>query len=104
MGQRLQSSTLRVTVCQGIVLTVKLPPCDAGKLTAQEFPGGGYQYEARSSHPPITPSPFQFRLFFFDVLGVSDPDTTRLVGILWLVGGLLLLWAAARFAATRAAV
>ena len=95
MGQRLQPSTLRVTVCAGIVLAVKLPPCDAGKLTPQEFPGGGYQYEAQQP-PTYYAVTVPFRLFFFDVLGVSDPDATRLVGILWLVGGLLLLWAAAR--------
>ena len=95
MGQRLQPSTLRVTVCDGIVLAVKLPPCDARTLTPQEFPGGGYQYEAQQP-PTYYAATVPFRLFFFDVLGVSDPDATRLVGILWLVGGLLFLWAAAR--------
>jgi hypothetical protein len=95
MGQRQQSSTLRVTVCAGIVLKVTLPPCDARKLTPQEFPGGGFQYEAQQP-PTYYAITVPFRLFFFDVLGVSDPDATRLVGILWLVGGLLLFWAAAR--------
>jgi hypothetical protein len=50
LGQRLQPSTLRVTACAGFVLKVKLPACDARKLTPQEFPGGGYQYEAQQ--PP----------------------------------------------------
>jgi len=95
LGQRLQPSTLRVTACAGFVLKVKLPPCDARRLTPQEFPGGGYQYEAQQP-PTYYAVTVPFRLFFFDVLGVSDPDATRLVGILWLVGGLLLLWAAAR--------
>jgi len=95
MGQRLQPSTLRVTVCAGIVLAVKLPPCDARTLTPQEFPGGGYQYEAQQP-PTYYAATVPFRLFFFDVLGVRDPDATRLVGILWLVGGLLFLWTAGR--------
>src|SRR5579862_4328573 len=95
LGQRLQPSTLRVTVCAGFVLKVKLPPCDAHKLTPQEFPAGGYQYEAQQP-PTYYAVTVPFRLFFVDVVGVSDPDATRLVGILWLVGGLLLLWAAAR--------
>jgi hypothetical protein len=95
MGQRLQTSTLRVTVCAGIVLAAKLPPCDAHTLTPQEFPGGGYQYEAQQP-PTYYAVTVPFRLFFFDVVGVSDPDATRLAGIMWLVAGLLFLWAGAR--------
>jgi hypothetical protein len=95
LGQRLQPSTLRVTACAGFVLVAKLPSCDARKLTPQEFPGGGYQYEAQQP-PTYYAVTVPFRLFFFDVLGISDPDATRLGGILWLVGGLLLLWAGAR--------
>ena len=81
LGQRLQPSTLRVTACAGFVLNVKLPPCDAHKLTPQEFPGGGYQYEAQQP-PTYYAVTVPFRLFFFSVLGVSDPDATRLVGVL----------------------
>ena len=95
LGQRLQPSTLRVTACAGFVLKVKLPPGGVRTLTPQEFPGGGYQYEAQQP-PTYYAVTIPFRLFFFNVLGVSDPDATRLVGVLWLVGGLLLLWAAAR--------
>jgi Dolichyl-phosphate-mannose-protein mannosyltransferase len=95
LGQRLQESTLRVTVCAGFALRVTLPPCDARTLRPQEFPGGGFSYEAQQP-PTYYAVTVPFRLFFLDVVGVSDPDATRLVGILWLVTGLLVLWAAAR--------
>ena len=58
MGQRLQPSTLRVTVCEGIVLAVKLPPVTPASSLRKSSLAEGINTR-RSSHPPITPSPFR---------------------------------------------
>jgi hypothetical protein len=96
-GERLMNSTMREIACKGNALAaVQAPPCSTPVLRYEQFPGGAYQYEAL--HPPtyyaIT---VPIRWVVQHVLGVSDRlDATRAVGIVWLVAGLLLLWAAGR--------
>jgi hypothetical protein len=96
-GERLRKETLRAIACKGNALNeMELPPCSARTLRYERFPGLGYQYEAL--HPPTyhaitvaTRWPVQH------LLGVSDRlDATRAVGIVWLVTGMLLAWAAGR--------
>lgn len=95
-GEHLTQSTLRALACTKSELTgLRSPPCDTPKLTYDQF-SATYQYEAQQ--PPTYYAitvPMRWaaqKLFGID----SQLEATRATGIVWLVAGLLLLWAAAR--------
>jgi len=95
LGQRLQPSTIRALECRltglhGFVL----PPC--GSLPSPKvYPGGGYEYEAQQP-PGYYALTIPIRWIGIDVLGFDDLTASRIGGIVWLVAGLLLFWAAGR--------
>lgn len=97
-GDHLLKSTLRETVCRGTRIDgLVLPEClnKASRYAYEQFPGGAYQYEAQQ--PPVyylLTSPVAHLISKFSTVG--PVGAARLVGISWLVGGLLLLWAASR--------
>ncbi len=95
-GDRLLKSTLRELSCRETRLEgLVVPPCDAKRLPYDRYPGGAYQYEAQQ--PPIyyaVTAPVAKIVTL--VTGVGDVGGTRIVGGLWLVAGLLLMWHTAR--------
>jgi hypothetical protein len=96
-GERLRMDTLREIACKGNAFNVnKLPPCSARTLRYEQFPGLAYQYE--SLHPPTYHAiTVALRWPVQHVLGVGDRLTaTRAVGIIWLIVGMLIAWAAGR--------
>lgn len=96
LGQRLQPSSLRLLACTGTALSgLVTPPCNAPVLRASQFPGGGYQYEAQQP-PTYYAITVPLRWVGIHVLGLGDLAGTRATGVLWLVAGLLMLWAAGR--------
>jgi hypothetical protein len=95
-GEHLTESTLRALACtKSLVSGLRAPPCDTPKLEYEQFTAT-YQYEAQQ--PPTyyaLTAPMRWaaqKLFGID----SQLQATRATGIVWLVVGLLLLWAAAR--------
>ena len=95
-GQHLMKSTLREIACKGNQFPVTpLPPCSTPVLRYEQF-GGAYQYEAL--HPPTYHAiTVPLRWVVQHILRVHDRlDATRVVGIAWLVVGMVLLWAAGR--------
>jgi hypothetical protein len=96
-GERLMQSTLREIACKGNAFVVaETPPCTARVLRPDQFPGRGYQYEALHA-PTYHTITVPLRWVAQHVLGIDDRlDATRAVGIVWLVAGLLLAWAAGR--------
>lgn len=96
LGQKLQPSTLRDIACIGTALSgLVTPPCDAHVLRANEFAGGGYQYEAQQP-PTYYAITVPLRWVAIHVFGLGDLSGTRATGAVWLVAGLLMLWAAGR--------
>ena len=96
LGQRLQPSTLRALACTGTAFSgLHTPPCTSPVLRASQFAGGGYQYEAQQP-PTYYAITVPLRWGAIHVLGLRSLSATRAVGDLWLVIGLLLLWAAGR--------
>jgi hypothetical protein len=95
-GQRLQESTLREIACRGNALEVmKVPPCTSRRLRPDQF-GGAFQHEAQQP-PTYYALTVPGRWVAEHVLGIeSRLVATRVVGVVWLVAGLLLLWAAGR--------
>jgi hypothetical protein len=95
-GQHLTDSTLRALACTGSVLsTLKAPPCSTPKLEYDQF-SATYQYEAQQP-PTYYAVTVPMRWAAQKVLGIdSQLDATRATGIVWVVVGLLLLWAAGR--------
>lgn len=95
-GERLTDSTLRALACTGSVLrTLKAPPCSTPKLDYDQF-SATYQYEAQQP-PTYYAVTVPMRWAAQKVLGIdSRLDATRATGIVWVVVGLLLLWAAGR--------
>lgn len=96
-GEHFLSSTLRTVVCRGTVLEHRrLPSCDARQLPFGRFPGGASQYEALQP-PTYYALTVPLRWFTQHILRVNNQlDATRATGIIWLVVGLLLCWAAGR--------
>jgi hypothetical protein len=104
LGQSLQQSTLRDVACTGIALSgLALPACSTSVLDTDHFPGNAEQYEAQQP-PTYYAATVPLRWFTHDILGVADPEATRLTGVAWLVVGLLLLWAAGRLMKLRPAI
>lgn len=95
-GDRLLRSSLREMACRGTRLEgLLVPPCDAKVMKYDLFPGGAYQYEAQQ--PPLyyaVTAPIA--KMTEAVLGVAPLGSMRVVGLLWLVAGLLLLWKTSR--------
>jgi len=95
-GERLTQSTLRELACRGSVLEgLRAPPCSTPKLEYEQF-SATYQYEAQQP-PTYYAVTVPMRWAAQKLLGIdSQLDATRATGIVWLVAGLLLLWAAGR--------
>lgn len=95
-GDRFLQSSLREMACRGTRLDgLVLPACDAKTMLYEQFPGGAYQYEAQQ--PPLyyaVTAPIA--RMTEKVLGVAPLGAMRLVGLLWLVAGLLVLWKTSR--------
>lgn len=96
LGETLQQSSLRELTCRETALAgLEVPKCTTKHVNPAKFPGAAEQYEAQ--HPPTYYAlTVPLRWVATDVLGFSDVGGTRLTGILWLVAGLLVLWAAGR--------
>lgn len=95
-GDRLLRTSLRELACRGTRLDgLVVPPCDAKIMKYDLFPSGAYQYEAQQ--PPLyyaaTAPPAKA---IQKVLGVAPLGATRVVGLFWLVAGLLVLWKTSR--------
>jgi hypothetical protein len=95
-GQRLTETTLRELACRGSVLeSLRAPPCDTPVLRYDQF-SATYQYEAQQP-PTYYVITVPLRWVAENVLGIdSRLDATRATGIVWLIVGLMLLWAAGR--------
>jgi len=102
-GDRFLQSSLREMACRGTRLDgLVLPACDAKTMPYEQFPGGAYQYEAQQ--PPLyyaVTAPVA--KVAEKVLGVAPLGAMRLVGLLWLVAGLLVLWKTSRILKVPAA-
>jgi hypothetical protein len=96
-GDRFLPSTLRTVACRGTVIDhPRLPSCDARRLPYRLFPGGASQYEAQQP-PTYYALTVPLRWIIQHVLRVPNQlDATRAAGIVWLIAGLLLCWAAGR--------
>lgn len=94
-GQHLQASTIHTYECTGVgVYGVVLPPCRSAP-TPRALSGGGYQYEAQQP-PGYYALTVPMRWVGMNVFGLRDLTASREGGIIWLVAGLLLFWAAGR--------
>jgi len=95
-GDRFLRSSLREMVCRGTRIEgLVLPACDAKPLLHDYFPGGAYQYEEQQ--PPLyyaMTAPVAKAAE--KVLGVAPLGAMRVVGLLWLIAGLLVLWKTSR--------
>jgi hypothetical protein len=95
MGQYLQKSTQQLQDCRGLALHgLVLPACGAPIVDNPKF-GTVYQYEAQQP-PGYYALTVPMRWAGIHVLGIDDLTATRLTGLVWLVLGLLLFWAAGR--------
>jgi hypothetical protein len=96
-GEVFLESTLTLISCRGTDLPgIAVPRCEAKRHPAQLYPGAGSQYEAQQP-PTYYTLTVPMRWVFEHVLQVDNTlDATRATGIVWLVLGLLLLWAAGR--------
>ena len=96
-GERMLKTTLRDVACTGnAIASIRAPRCSTPVLVPTQFDGDAYQYEAL--HPPTYYAvTVPLRWGMEHVVGVNGRfDSTRAAGIVWLVAGLLLLWAAGR--------
>jgi hypothetical protein len=95
-GERLTQSTLRQLACRKTALEgLRSPPCSTPKLHYEQF-SATYQYEAQQP-PTYYALTVPMRWAAQKLLGIDSQLTaTRATGIVWLVAGLLLLWAAGR--------
>jgi hypothetical protein len=99
LGERLTQTTLREMACRRTALpSFGLPPCDTAVLRYDQF-SSSLQYETQ--HPPTYYAATAAMRWVVQKVGGVDNrlDATRLPGIVWLVVGLLLLWAAGRLMA-----
>jgi hypothetical protein len=96
-GEHLLSSTRRAVACRGTVVEHPgLPSCDARRLPYRRFPGDASQYEAQQP-PTFYALTVPLRWITQHVLRVNNQlDATRATGIIWLIVGLVLCWAAGR--------
>ena len=97
LGELLQKKTLKEIACRETeTIAAKLvPKCSSQFFNAAKFPGGGQQYQAQ--HPPTYYAlTVPLRWVAIEIFGFDDLTGTRYTGILWLVAGLLVLWAAGR--------
>ena len=92
MGDRMLTSSLREMACRGTALEgIITPPCDAKKFPYDQWPGGAWQYQ--SQQPPLyyaVTAPVAKALDV--VIGRGVLGSIRLVSLIWLIGGLLLMW------------
>ena len=91
-GDRMLQSTLKELSCRGTALDgLVIPACDSKDFPNDAYPGGAYQYEAQQ--PPLY---YAITAPLAKVLekvgGLGNVGSTRAVGVLWLIGGLLLMW------------
>lgn len=91
-GDRLMKSTLRELSCRQTRLEgLVVPECNTRRLEFEYFPGGAFQYEAQQ--PPlyylVTAPPARI---VEAITGIGAVGATRLIGALWLIAGLVLLW------------
>lgn len=91
-GDKFLRSSLREMACRGTRLEgLVVPSCDAKVMKYALFPGEAYQYEAQQ--PPLY---YAITAPIANVaekaLGISSLEAIRLVGLLWLITGLLVLW------------
>jgi hypothetical protein len=94
-GDRVGPLAMSEAACRSIDWPgVQLPPCTPGQpYDATLFPANGYQYQAHQ--PPlyyIVTAPFA--KVTEHVLDIDPVSAARLVGALWLVSGLTVLWVA----------
>jgi hypothetical protein len=97
IGQRLDRDVLEIEKCAPIDYPgVSIPPCGSKDLDPNHFPGAAYNHEALQ--PPLYyGTTAVVRAAIETVTGDDDYLTTaRVTGALWLVMGMLLLWAAGR--------
>lgn len=96
LGDRLELSTMEAISCRGIAYPgIQLPPCGDSHVRADQYPGGGYQYEAQEP-PTYYAITAAVRWLPEHVLGLGEVTATRSVGALWLITGLILSWIAGR--------
>jgi hypothetical protein len=94
-GERVTDTTLRELACRGSATTgFRTPPCNLRVLRYQQF-SNSWSYETQ--HTPVYYALTAAMRAVADKLGAANLlVATRISGIVWLVAGLLLLWAAAR--------
>jgi hypothetical protein len=94
-GEHVTDTTLREVACRKTATPgFRTPPCDLRVLRYEQF-SNSWSYEAQ--HPPVYYALTAAMRWVAEKLGAANLlVATRLAGIVWLVGGLLLLWAAAR--------
>ena len=92
LGDRMLTSSMREMACRGTALEgIITPPCDAKKFPYDQWPGGAYQYQ--SQQPPLYYAVTAPVAKAIDVvIGRGILGSIRLVSMLWLIGGLLLMW------------
>jgi hypothetical protein len=94
-GDRLTETTLRELACRGSALEeLRAPPCSTPRLEFDQFTAT-HQYEAQQP-PTYYALTLPMRWAINKLTGVDTVDATRATGIVWLIAGLLLLWAAGR--------
>jgi hypothetical protein len=96
LGEHLTRDTLRELACRRTALTAfRLPPCDSPVLPYEAF-SATWQYEVQQP-PTYYAATAAMRWVVQNVFGVDNRlNATRIPSIVWLVVGLLLLWAAGR--------
>lgn len=95
-GQRLRADTLRTMACRRFAIETPVPPCGQQRLHPDQFPGGGWQYEAQQP-PTYYALTGAMRWLAQHGLRIGDRmDATRVASTVWLIAGLVLLWSAGR--------
>jgi hypothetical protein len=101
-GQHLLDSTLRDLACRktAVFEQLRTPPCGAKTIVYSQF-SSTYQHEAQQ--PPLYYAvTVALRWGTQHIARIDDKvRATRAANILWLIAGLLLLWAAGRLMAIR---
>ena len=98
IGDQIQPTSLQMLECHGIALpTTHVPPCgtplgpQVKAALADELP----QFEAQQP-PGYYVLTVPMRWAAIHLFAMSDPTATRMSGIVWLLLGLAMLWAACR--------
>ena len=91
-GDHMLTSSLREIACRGTALDgIVTPACDAKEFPYDQWPGGAWQYEAQQ--PPLyyaVTAPIAKAIDKVITRGILG--SIRIVGLLWLIAGLLLMW------------